>query len=338
MKAIYLKEAGDIQVADIAQPEYKADQILISVKSVGICGSDISAYLGTSPLVTYPRIIGHEVAGEVVAVPAGEVSIAVGDRVVLEPYVYCGECYPCRNQRTNCCENLTVRGVHIDGGMAEYVYHPRHLVHKVPAGIPWNHLVMAEPLTISIHAVNRSRLRQGEYAVITGCGPIGLLAAQYAMTIGANPIMVDPVEERLAMARQAGVKYTINPVKENAVEVIKSITGGTMAEVVVEASGNAAAIRCSIDYVAYSGRISLVGYPKGEVALPTALFTKKELDIVGARNSFQAFPESIRLIAQKEVDVAAVITKTISFAEIPEFVHDISVNPGNYMKVIAEFK
>lgn len=338
MKAIYLKEAGNIQVADIDQPEYKADQILIRVKSVGICGSDISAYLGTSPLVTYPRIIGHEIAGEVVDVPAGEELLAVGDRVVLEPYVYCGKCYPCRNKRTNCCENLTVRGVHIDGGMAEYVYHPRHLVHKVPAGIPWNHLAMAEPLTISMHAVNRSRLQQGEYAVITGCGPIGLLAAQYALTIGAKPIMVDPVDERLAMARKAGVAYTINPVKEDVVEVIKEITGGTMAEVVIEASGNAAAIRSSIDYVAYSGRISLVGYPKNEVALPTALFTKKELDIVGARNSFQAFAQSIRLIAENKVDVAAVITKTISFEEIPAIVHDISVNPGNYMKVIAELE
>jgi 2-desacetyl-2-hydroxyethyl bacteriochlorophyllide A dehydrogenase len=338
MKAIYLKEAGNIQVADIDQPEYKADQILIRVKSVGICGSDISAYLGTSPLVTYPRIIGHEIAGEVVEVPAGEELFAVGDRVVLEPYVYCGKCYPCRNKRTNCCENLTVRGVHIDGGMAEYVYHPRHLVHKVPAGIPWNHLAMAEPLTISMHAVNRSRLQQGEYAVITGCGPIGLLAAQYALTIGAKPIMVDPVDERLAMACKAGVEYTINPVKEDAVEVIKEITGGTMAEVVIEASGNAAAIRSSIDYVAYSGRISLVGYPKNEVALPTALFTKKELDIVGARNSFQAFAQSIRLIAESKVDVAAVITKTISFEEIPAIVHDISVNPGNYMKVIAELE
>lgn len=338
MKAIYLKAAGNIQVADVAQPEYKADQILIRVKSVGICGSDISAYLGTSPLVTYPRIIGHEIAGEVVEVPAGEERVAIGDRVVLEPYVYCGECYPCRNKRTNCCENLTVRGVHIDGGMAEYVYHPRHLVHKVPAGIPWNHLAMVEPLTISMHAVNRSRLQQDEYAVITGCGPIGLLAAQYALTIGAKPIMVDPVEERLAMARKAGVEHTINPMKENAVEVIKEITGGTMAEVVIEASGNAAAIRSSIDYVAYSGRISLVGYPKHEVALPTALFTKKELDIVGARNSFQAFTQSIRLIAENKVDVAAVITKTISFEEIPAIVHDISVNPGNYMKVIAEFE
>lgn len=338
MKAIYLKEAGNIQVADVAQPEYKADQILIRVKSVGICGSDISAYLGTSPLVTYPRIIGHEIAGEVVEVPAGEERIAIGDRVVLEPYVYCGECYPCRNKRTNCCENLTVRGVHIDGGMAEYVYHPRHLVHKVPAGIPWNHLAMAEPLTISMHAVSRSRLQQDEYAVITGCGPIGLLAAQYALTIGAKPIMVDPVDERLAMARKAGVEYTINPMKEDAVEAIKEITGGTMAEVVIEASGNAAAIRSSIDYVAYSGRISLVGYPKNEVALPTALFTKKELDIVGARNSFQAFAQSIRLIAKNRVDVAAVITKTISFEEIPAIVHDISVNPGNYMKVIAELE
>ena len=121
----------------------------------------------------------------------------------------------------------------------------------------------------------------------------------------------------------------------DAVGAIKSITAGKMAEVVIEASGSAAAIRSSVDYVAYSGRIALVGWPKNEISLPTALFTKKELDIVGSRNSFRAFPESIRLIAESKVDVASVITKTITFEELPDHVRDISVRPGNYLKVVA---
>ena len=335
MNAIYLQSPGEIKVQEVPNPARKDNEVLIKVHSLGICGSDIGAYLGTNPLVSYPRIIGHEVAGEVVAIPGHETGLAVGDRVVLEPYVYCGKCYPCRNARTNCCENLTVLGVHIDGAMSDYFSHPRHLVHKVPDTISWNLLAMVEPLTISMHAVKRSRVKQGEHVVITGSGPIGLLAAQYVLTLAAVPIVVDPVEERLAFAKDLGVKHAINPVNTDAVNEIRNITGGRMAEVVIEASGNAAAIRSSIDYMAYSGRISLVGWPKNEIPMPTALFTKKELDIVGSRNSFHSFPESIQLIAENKVDVAAVITKTIAFAEIPDYVSDIAKNPGKYLKVVA---
>ena len=324
-----------IGIVDIPRPSRKADEVLVRVRSLGICGSDIGAYLGTNPMVSYPRIIGHEVSGEVVEVSGGGSELSVGDHVVLEPYVYCGKCYPCRNSRTNCCENLTVLGVHIDGAMAEYFSHPRHLVHKVDGDIPWNLLAMVEPLTISLHAVKRARVKQGEHVAVTGSGPIGLLVAQYALTLGAVPIMVDPVEERLMFARKLGIRHVVNPAKSDAVEAIAEITGGRGAEVVVEASGNAVAIRSSIDYVSYAGRIALVGWPKSETPLPTAMFTKKELDVVGSRNSFHAFPESLGLIAARKVDVAALITRTISFEEIPELVTDIAANPGNYMKVVA---
>lgn len=335
MKSIYLKAPGMIGVEEISHPAHHEDHVLIKVKSVGICGSDIAAYRGTSPLVSYPRIIGHEVAGEIVKVPDNHPELAVGDHVVLEPYIYCGNCYPCQNGRTNCCENLTVLGVHVDGGMAEYFAHPRHLVHKVPGGISWELLAMVEPLTISMQAVRRGRVKKGEHVVITGCGPIGLLAAQYTLSLGAIPIVVDPVQERLDFARTLGIEHTINLKNSDVLAEIKKITNGRLAEVVIEASGNSAAVRSSIDYVAYSGRISLVGYPKNEVALPTALFTKKEVDIVGARNSYQAFPESIRLIAEGKVDVKPVITKTITFDEIATSVHDISEHPENYLKVVA---
>jgi len=338
MKAIYLQSPGDIKVEQVPYPCRKENEVLIKVRSMGICGSDIGAYAGTNPLVSYPRIIGHEAAGEVVEVPNNEAELSVGDRIVLEPYVYCGNCYPCKNNRTNCCENLNVLGVHIDGAMSEYFSHPRHLVHAVPHDMPWNLLAMVEPLTISMHAVKRSRVKKGEHVVITGAGPIGLLVAQYALTFEAVPIIVDPVDKRLEFTKKLGVQYAVNPNKIDVVSTIKSITAGKMAEVVIEASGNAAAIRSSVDYVAYSGRIAFVGWPKNEISLPTALFTKKELDIVGSRNSFRAFPESIRLIAEKKIDVATVITKTISFEELPELVRDISVRPGNYLKVVALVK
>jgi 2-desacetyl-2-hydroxyethyl bacteriochlorophyllide A dehydrogenase len=335
MKAILIHAPWDISLKEVSDPAGKENEVSIKVRGMGICGSDIAAYKGINPLVTYPRIIGHEIAGEVLEVPRGERDIRPGDRVVIEPYVYCGQCYPCLNQRMNCCENLTVRGVHIDGGMSELCFHPRHLVHKVPANVSWKHLAMVEPLTISVHAVQRARLAKGEHLVITGSGPIGLLAAQYALVIGAVPIVVDPIDERLAFARSLGISHGINPVKENAVERIREITGGRMAEAVVEASGSDAAIRSSIDYVAYSGRISLVGWPKGEVSLMTAMFTKKELDVMGSRNSLRAFPESIDLIAGNKIDVASLVTRTVSFEEVPAVLREMVAYPEKFMKVVA---
>lgn len=333
MRAICLQTPGDIRVANIPDPVQKEDHVVIRVKSVGICGSDIAAYRGVNPLVTYPRIIGHEVAGEVVAVPDDEPSLTVGDRVILEPYIFCGNCYPCSIGRTNCCDSLTVLGVHIDGGMSEYFSHPRHLLHKVPDSIPWEHIPMAEPLSIAMQAVTRSQVKQSEHVVITGSGPIGLLTAQLAITLGAEPILVDPVNERLEFARQFGVKHLINPLTMEAVAAIGQITHGRMAEVVVEASGSEQAIRNSIDYVSYAGRISLVGWPKSEVALPTALFTKKELSIFGSRNSAGMFPACIRLLADGVVNVEPIISKVVSFEELPHAVREQSDHPEKFLKI-----
>ncbi len=334
MKAIVIHRPREISLMEVSDPARKGNEVLIKVRGMGICGSDIGAYRGVNPLVTYPRIIGHEIAGEVLEAPH-ETGLTPGDRVVVEPYVSCGGCYPCLNQRTNCCENLTVRGVHLDGGMSELCSHPRPLVHKVPDGVPWASLAMVEPLTIAVHAVKRARLAGGEHLVVTGAGPIGILAALYALVIGAIPIIVDPLDERLAFAHGRGIPHGINPVKEQAIERIREITGGRMAEAVVEASGNEAAIRSSIDYAAYSGRISLVGWPKGEVSLMTAMVTKKELDVRGSRNSFQAFPESIDLIAGNKVDVASLVTRTVSFEEIPAALKEIAAYPEKFMKVVA---
>lgn len=335
MKAVCLQSPGDIKLEEVPYPNRKEGDILIKVRSLGICGSDIGAYRGANPLVSYPRIIGHEAAGEIVAVPENETKLVVGDRVVLEPYIYCGKCYPCQKNRTNCCENLTVLGVHIDGAMSEYFSHPRHLVHKVPDNISWHLLALVEPLTISMHAIRRCRVQRGEHVVITGSGPIGLLAAQYVLTLEASPIVVDPVEERLEFAKRLGVEHTINPLKTDAISEIKSLTRGRMAEAIIEASGNAMAIRSSIDYASYAGRICLVGWPKSEVSLPTSLVSKKELDIFGSRNSVRAFPESIKLISERKVNVAAVITKTTSFEEIPGAVRDIAAHPEKHLKVVA---
>lgn len=334
MKAVYMEKPWNIEISDVQMPKPKEGEALLRVKSAGICGSDIGAFRGTNGLVSYPRIIGHEIAGEVISIPENNKNgIKPGDRVIVDPYLYCGHCYPCSIGRTNCCVDLKVLGVHVDGGMAEYFCHPADMLLKVPDDMPWDIIPMAEPLTIALHGIHRLNLKAGEHIAINGAGPIGLLAAMVALHYGAEPIMIDLVKERLDFAKSLGVRYTINLREEDLVEKVREYTNGRMAECVMEASGANSAIRATLDIVSHAGRIALTGWPKQETPIPTDMITRKEVDVRGARTSAGEFPEAIDLIYHQKVDARRILTKVISIDEAPETIRDIEKNPGNYMKV-----
>lgn len=335
MRTILLREPRDISCVERPKPAPQKGEALIKIVSAGICGSDIGAFRGTNGLVTYPRVIGHELAGIIEEIPQGDTSgFQIGDKVIVNPYVYCGNCYPCSLGRTNCCTDLKCLGVHVDGGMAEYFCHPTDMLIKLPDGIDWDIAPMAEPLVIALHGLKRGSLKAGEHVAIIGAGPIGLLAAMVALALDAEPILVDIVDERLDYARECGVKYTVNSMRENAVEAVSKITGGRMAELVCECSGANAAIRSSLDLVAHAGRITLTGWPNKETPLPTDVFTRKELDIRGARTAMShEFALSLDLIASGKVDVRKVLTCTVSMDQAVETIIDIEKNPAKYMKV-----
>lgn len=329
-----MEKPWNIEISDVQMPKPKEGEALLRVKSAGICGSDIGAFRGTNGLVSYPRIIGHEIAGEVISIPENNKNgIKPGDRVIVDPYLYCGHCYPCSIGRTNCCVDLKVLGVHVDGGMAEYFCHPADMLLKVPDDMPWDIIPLAEPLTIALHGIHRLNLKAGEHIAINGAGPIGLLAAMVALHYGAEPIMIDLVKERLDFAKSLGVQYTINLREEDLVEKVSEYTNGRMAECVMEASGANSAIRATLDIVSHAGRIALTGWPKQETPIPTDMITRKEVDVRGARTSAGEFPEAIELIYHQKVDVRRILTKVISIDEAPETIRDIEKNPGNYMKV-----
>lgn len=329
-----MEKPWNIEISDVQMPKPKEGEALLRVKSAGICGSDIGAFRGTNGLVSYPRIIGHEIAGEVISIPENNKNgIKPGDRVIVDPYLYCGHCYPCSIGRTNCCVDLKVLGVHVDGGMAEYFCHPADMLLKVPDDMPWDIIPLAEPLTIALHGIHRLNLKAGEHIAINGAGPIGLLAAMVALHYGAEPIMIDLVKERLDFAKSLGVRYTINLRKEDLVEKVSEYTNGRMAECVMEASGANSAIRATLDIVSHAGRIALTGWPKQETPIPTDMITRKEVDVRGARTSAGEFPEAIDLIYHQKVDARRILTKVISIDEAPETIRDIEKNPGNYMKV-----
>jgi len=335
MKALILDKPGQFSFAEVEGPQDQ-DKVHIKVRSIGICGSELSAFKGVFPLGDFPRSLGHEIGGEVIYAPENQRDFKVGDKVALEPYRFCGECYPCSQGKTNCCEDLKVIGVHQNGAHSEYFSHDSHLVHKVPESMPWPHVALVETLTISVHGVHRARVKAGEHVVVTGAGAIGLLAAQYVNYLGAKAIIVDPLEKRLELASKVGIEFCVNPATEDAVQRIAEITGGRMAEAGIECAGAKPAIRGMIDYLAATGRLSLVGYPGDEVPLPTFLFTKKELDVLGSRNSAKEFPLAIELIANGHIKVDELITQKITFEQMPEYFEKLVSAPSDYIKVIAE--
>ncbi|MDU8925584.1 alcohol dehydrogenase catalytic domain-containing protein [Pasteurellaceae bacterium LIM206] len=338
VRAVCLQAPQKVGIKEVPYPTKKVDEVLIKIESMGICGSDIGAYRGTNPLVTYPRVLGHELIGVVLESGIGmPKDIKVGDRVVIEPYVYCGQCYPCSIGRTNCCENLKVLGVHIDGGMQEVMAHPAHLITKVPSNLPIEQLVLAEPLTISLHAVHRTQVKAEEFVTIIGAGAIGLMAALVALAYGATPILVDILDGRLDYAKQIGIPHIINPNKQDDIETIKGITHGRMSEVVIEASGANSAVKNTLKYTSFAGRVALTGWPKSETSLPTNLITFKELNIYGSRTSEGEFKEALELLSSGKLNPNHIISKIIKFEQLPEFIQKQSENPEQFLKVNAIF-
>lgn len=337
MKAVCIEKPGAVLVKDVPERIPGPGDAVIRVKCAGICGSDIGAFRGTNGLVSYPRVIGHEIAGEIVSIPENSRGLKPGDRVVVDPYLYCGRCYPCSIGRTNCCNDLKVLGVHVEGGMTETITHPAEMLIPIPEGVSWELAPIAEPLTIALHGCHRLGLKAGEFIAISGAGTIGLLAALAALAYGAKPILIDMVGERLAFARSLGVERTVDLKTEDLLEKVRAYTDGRLCECVMEASGANAAIRSTLDLVCHAGRVVLTGWPARETSLPTDVITRKEIDLRGARTSAGEFEEALALIAGGKVDAAKLLTKLVPIGEAPAVLADISEHPGKYLKVNVRF-
>lgn len=336
MKAIKLNQPWSVECVEMEKPVPGPGEALVRIVAAGICGSDIGAFRGANQLVSYPRVIGHELAGVIESIPADNPKhLRPGDRVVLDPYLTCGHCFPCRNGHGSCCTSLKVLGVQTEGGMAEYFCHPADLLYPIPDGMPWESAAMAEPLAVSVHEVHSGDVKPGEFCLIYGAGPIGMLAGMAAKAFGARVIMADVVQERLDLARQVGIDVIINSAKEDVVSRVAELTGGDMAPLVMECTGADACIRESLDTVAPSGRITFTGWPKHEILLPTDKITKKEIRVCGSRVGVGNIEEALELIRSGRVDVARLLTKTISMEEAPAEVIDIERNPAASLKVIV---
>lgn len=338
MKAVVLNAPNKLSIAEIEKPVPGEGEALLKIVSMGICGSDVSAYKGKNPQVRYPLVLGHELGAVVEEIGENEKGIKVGDRVVVDPYIYCGSCYPCSIDRTNCCENLKVLGTQVSGGMQEYLVHPAHLLHKVPDNVPWEQVPIAETMCISLHSIRRARVQCGDYFAIFGAGPIGLIAALLAKNMGAMPILIDVIGARLEKAKVLGIDNVINSAEENLVERVREITKGTMATAILEASGAGPAIQAAFEIAAFAGRLAFTGWPAKSTELNTAIFTRKELDICGSRVANHEFEDCLEYLSRGVLDINSLITKVCSFNEIPEAIIEIANNPEKHIKVVGMFE
>jgi len=334
MKAVVLDGPELIGIKEVREPKPKEKWPLIKIKAAGICGSDVNSYKGIGQVLNCPIVLGHEAAGEVVEV-VGESRLKAGDNVIIEPYLYCGKCYPCSEKQRNCCEVLKCLGVHTDGTMSEYIIHPEDLLHKKPDDMPWEHAAFVEPLTIATHGVHRVQAKAGEHGAIIGAGTIGILTALYLKHIGATPILIDILESRLKIARDLGIEHTVLSDGTAPVEEINSITKGRGAETVFEISGSVNGAADTLYLASYTGRISLTGWPSNKPQLETALITRRELVVYGSRNSAGEFPEAIDLILKNDIPANKIITNIIDFTDIPDNIIEIAANPSETLKNIA---
>lgn len=302
MRQVILEAPG--RFVEREAPPSKADpgQALVKIERIGVCGSDFHAFAGRHPIYTYPRIIGHELSGIVMEVGPNDRGIQQGDRCAIEPYISCGACRACAKGRNNCCERIQVLGIHVDGGMQEFLPVPISLIHKSEV-LTLDQLVLVEMLGIGAHAVMRSGVKNGEEAIIVGAGPIGMAVAQFASALGVRVHLIEKSEWRRAFAGRMG--YTASPSAEDR-----------QAEVVFDATGNAVAMGSSLDYVVPGGSLVYVGLTREPVCIDDSLFHRKEVTLLASRNSYGQFPRIIHLIEEGKIDTTHWITDRLNLSDV----------------------
>ena len=339
MKAVRIPEAKIIEILDIPEPEIEQpNEVKVKIKRVGICGSDMHIYHGTNPLATYPRIVGHEVAGEIIEIGSNVTKVAVGDHVVIEPISYCGECYACKNGRPNVCKEVSVFGVHEDGGMREFAILSERQVHKVDPEIDWDEAVMAEPYTIGAQATWRGNVQEGQTVFIQGAGPIGITVLKMAKLRGATVIISDFTNERLAFAKENGADYTINPSEVDIEAKINEITNDEGANIVIDAVGLPQTFELSVNVASVAGNIVLLGFNATPSSIAQMEITKKELTITGSRLQTNQFGKVVELINEKKLTHNGLVTHKFPLSQIKEAFAFVEQNPQLVRKAIIEFE
>jgi len=328
MNVLLCEEPGRFEYIKRDEPLLQQEKAILKVKRIGICGTDLHAFEGTQPYFEYPRVLGHELACEIADIRSND-EFKIGDRVTFIPYFNCGNCIACRNGLTNCCVNMKVFGVHIDGGMSEYISVPAD---KLLQGqnMSFDELALVEPLAIGAHGIRRAGVRPNEFVLVVGAGPIGLGIMEFAAIAGSHVIAMDTNETRLTFCKEKlQVKHTINPATEDAMMQLKEITNGDMPTVVIDATGNLNAINMGFQYMAHGARYVLVGLQKNEISISHPEFHKREATLMSSRNATREdFDHVMSCMKRGLVNPATYITHRVLFDAIKDNFNSW-LNPAN---------
>lgn len=339
MKTLLIEAPGRVTYGESPKPRVGEGEVLLEVCRVGFCGSDLNTFRGLNPLVSYPRIPGHEIAGRIVERGLGVPdSLNVGHAVTVLPYTACGACSACHSGRSNACRNNQTLGVQRDGVFAEFMVLPWEKI-TIAAKLVEIELALVEPLSVGFHAVDRGRVVERDTVLVFGCGMIGLGAiAAASLDRGARVIAVDVDETKLSLAKACGAAHVINSRYENLDEKLNDLTKGEGADVAVEAVGLPQTFQAAVRLASFAGRIVYIGYAKESVSYETKSFVMKELDIMGSRNAIRAdFERAGRLLASGRYPVTQTVTHTVTFAEGAAALEQWARNPFAVTKIHVTF-
>ncbi len=334
MRALIIQKPGEIRFGNTAEPTSQHGEVLLRVRMIGLCGSDLNTFRGKNPLVSFPRIPGHEIAATVEEVRDAGSPLRPGMNVTLSPYTSCGQCASCLRGRFNACKSNQTLGVQRDGALTELISVPTPKIF-VAEGLKLEELCIVEPLTVGFHAVARGRVTEKDTVAIFGCGGVGLGAIAASAFRNANTIAIDLDDAKLQIAREAGALHTINTTSESLHDRLLELTGGLGPDVVIEAIGLPSTFTAAVEEVAFTGRVVYIGYAKDLVSYETRLFVQKELDILGSRNALpEDFAEVIRMLQQHRFPVKSAITRVVPFEDAPSAFTDWSNNPAGISKIM----
>jgi len=316
MKAVRVNKPYDLEIKEMEKPVIdEHNNVLVQMIAAGICGSDVHIYHGTNAAATYPRVIGHEMVGRVAEVGRNVMKVKVGDRVIIDQVVNCGECYACRMDRGNVCANLEVRGVHIDGGYREFITVPEKDVYLVPASLKDEEAVMIEPATIAVQSCSRAELCEEDSLLILGAGALGSSILKIARLYTNKIIVADIIDEKLESMKDLGAMYTINTAKENLLEKVKEYTAGYGVTVSIDAACTNDSLEKLLDVTGNAGRVITMGFSIENTPVTQFKITSKELDVRGSRLQNKKFQGVIDLVNEGKIDLRGTVSHTFHFTD-----------------------
>lgn len=317
MKQVTLIKPYEFEDRDVEIPILKKGELLVQIKNIGICGTDIHAFHGDQPYFSYPRVLGHELSGIIVDAKIDNKSL-IGKPVSVLPYLSCGKCNSCLKGKTNCCANLHVMGVHVDGGFREYLSVPEDNIMVGKNETNLEHLSMVEPLSISYHGIMRADILENDWVIIFGAGPIGIGALMFAKSKTNNIILIDINQNRITYCKSIlGIEHSFNGNDETLFEEIKELTNGHFADIVIDATGNKKSIQQQLRFLGHGGKWILIGLQREDLHINHPEFHKREATLMSSRNATKHdFKQVMDKIDNKEIDPALLITHTLDFEEV----------------------